>query len=167
MKSLEAACCTPALVGKRPICPATADEDDSGSILLQEIKFKVRSFAHEPPCLIWELVCPWCELMHKEKGLNSLPIVPPYGEVNVTMLPCHPSDEKIDSPPAGEPVRYTRSFEQVVSLLEMCELSFRNVGHVCCTLALSSAQMDIIFASTRSHQVRAFCRSISACSPSW
>jgi len=49
------------------------------------------------------------------------------------MLPCHPSHEKIDSPPAGEPVRYTRSSEQLVSLLEMCQL-FRSVGHVCRTL---------------------------------
>jgi hypothetical protein len=125
MKSLEAACCTPALVGKWPICPATADENDSGSILLQEIKFKVRSLAHEPPCLIWELACPWCELMRKEKCLNFLPIALPYGEVNVTMLPCHPSNEKIDSPPTAQPVRYTRSFEEVVSLLEMPQLSFR------------------------------------------
>src|SRR5215475_12260625 len=63
--------------------------------------------------------------MRKEKSLNSPPIVLPYGEVNVTMLPCHPSYEKIDSPPAGEPVRYTRSFEEVVSLLEIFQLSFR------------------------------------------
>src|SRR5215831_8198441 len=54
-KSLEAACCIPAVVGKWPICPATANEDISGSILLQEIKFKVCSLVHEPPCLIGEL----------------------------------------------------------------------------------------------------------------
>jgi len=67
MESLEAACCSPALIGKWPICPATANGDISGSILLQEIKFKVRSLVHESPCLIWELVCPWCEPMRKEK----------------------------------------------------------------------------------------------------
>jgi hypothetical protein len=54
--------------------------------------------------------------MRKEKSLNYPPVLP-YGEVNVTILPCHPSHEKIDSPPTGEPVRYTR-FEEVVSLLE-------------------------------------------------
>src|SRR5215831_10534941 len=63
--------------------------------------------------------------MRKEKSLNSPPIVLPYGEVHVTMPPCHPSHEKIDSPPAGEPVLYTRSFEEIVSLLEMSQLSFR------------------------------------------
>ena len=125
MKSLEAACCTPALVGQWPIRPPTANQDFPGSILLQEIKFKVRSLVHEPPCLIRELVCFWCELLRKENCLNSLPIVLPYGEVNVTMLPCHPSNEKIDSPPTAQPVRYTRSFEEVVSLLEMPQLSFR------------------------------------------
>src|SRR5215510_11696230 len=134
MKPLEAAFYTPALVGKWPIRPATANEDIPCSILLQEIKFEVRSLVHEPSCLIRELVCPWCEFIRKEKCLNSLPIVLPYDEVNVTMPPCHPPHEKIDSPPAGEPVRYTRSFEQVVSALEMRQLSFRSVGHVCCTL---------------------------------
>jgi len=57
-KSLEAACCIPAVVGKWPICPATANEDVSDSILLQEIEFKACFLVHEPPCLIWEFVCP-------------------------------------------------------------------------------------------------------------
>src|SRR5262249_24784311 len=63
--------------------------------------------------------------MRKEKSLNSPPIVLPYGEVNVTMLPCHPSHEKMEIPCTSELVRYTLSFEEIVSLLEMHQLSFR------------------------------------------
>jgi len=37
---LETAFCIPAVVGKWPICPATADEDISGSILLAKAKLK-------------------------------------------------------------------------------------------------------------------------------
>src|SRR6516225_2151900 len=63
--------------------------------------------------------------MRKEESLNPLPIFLPYGKIYVTMLPCYPSHEKIDSQPTGEPVRYTSSFEEAVSLLEIFQLSFR------------------------------------------
>src|SRR5215468_4492674 len=94
--------------------------------------------------------------MRTEKSLNSPPVLLPYGEVNVTMLPCHPSHEKIDSPPAGEPVRYTRSFEEVVSLREMSQLSFRrpcSLAHdvsvvwiyvACITVVMGRRQADLI-----------------------
>ena len=83
--------------------------------------------------------------MRKEKSLNSAPIVLPYGEVNVTMLPCHPSHEKIDSPPAGEPVRYTCSFEEVVSLLEMSQLSFRRpCSHDVSVVWIHAACMTVV-----------------------
>ena len=90
--------------------------------------------------------------MRKEKSLNSPPIVLPYGEVNVTMLPCHPPHEKIDSPPAGEPVRYTRSFEEVVSLLEMSQLSFRrscSLPHGVSVVWIHTACMTVVMGVSR------------------